>query len=468
MSRSPILLIAAVSLASFWSCSVIIDVPADCEDLNCRPYVCAEDAVQCLDACASNMDCGAGYVCDINSGDCQATGCLPQFAPVTLEGLPPGVNELSVSVGGAGGSDEQLLVLAASAEGLGFRRYSVDGGLVLDDTDPDLGLIRLAFENVDRVPFFPTVRFVSAEQASADSNAARFAMSWRAANLTNDLVEFGTFLVDPPQPPSALTTHTARVRIEVDDVDFQPNGLGLLAAWTERAGQVGEVFTLATDLNGNPATGSTPLLASPEERIAAQPEVLSADGVYYVVFSTVGDGVRNVLAKAFDANNTLIGHLRLRADQPAVDFEIATIQGSSASRTAVVFWVETSGNTQSMFLSYFNAEVASFLGINETVSLPAIRIADDFSTISNLVSTDADQGFVVAWVGERDGQSDLWVQRLSEEGLVSYSPMAVGVEDARAVTIYDITSTQDGIGVVWQENGPEGLTHQYQRFRCAW
>ena len=39
------------ALGGFSGCSFVIDVPADCRDTDCAPYVCGADGVACQVAC---------------------------------------------------------------------------------------------------------------------------------------------------------------------------------------------------------------------------------------------------------------------------------------------------------------------------------------------------------------------------------------------------------------------------------
>lgn len=465
--RSCLALSWVVVASALGSCSLVIDVPADCTDDQCGAYVCGEDGIACLAECSSDMECASGYVCDLAASACAPTGCAPAFDARPLEGLPDTITEFSVS---AGSDPEQLMVVVGRNQGLGFRRYNANGALVGDLTDEALGLVRLADANEDRLPFYPMVRYADEVDSEVDGGSPRFLVGWRDVGSTRDAFVIGTFVVQPPSPPRSQTLRQERAATEISSFDFLPNGIGLFATWQAKSGQIGEVFTQDTALDGTPGEGE-PWLVSPEDRLATHSTLVRSNDRYYTFYASAGAGTRNLVGQAFDATNEYVGNVRLRAEAPATRFTVADIVGTSSDTVGTVAWMEDNGDGAAIYYAPLGDGVASVLGRDVTVVLEVYPLAEGFSELSNLQSADDQAGAFVGWLGERNGRADIWVQRLGADGGPRFTPLgAVGPNGRGAVDQYAITALSDGLGVVWRVEGEGSAPDQlyYRRFTCDW
>lgn len=455
---------AALLALPLAGCSLVIDVPADCDDANCGAYVCGEDGIECLDECSSDLECATGYVCDVPDARCLPTGCSPVFDPVVLDGLPGTINEIAL---GVGGTSEQMVVVVGRDGGLGFRRFNINGAVVADPTDEGLGLVRLADANEDRLPFFPVVRFVDSEDAAADEGAPRFAITWRGATETRDEIHLGSFIIEPPRAPTTRLLWQERLRTEVTRVDIRPNGLGLLSLWRAKSGQTGEVLAIASDLYGDVGEEQSVLL-TPEDQVGDNPALGRVGDVFLAAYTTAGDGVRDFGASAVDGQGALLGRVSFRSDQPAASFRVEQVLGLSAGTAAGILWVEN-GDPDEVYLAVLDESDVRNLDPSDTLALPAIPIADDFNDVSLVRAADDDGGFVIGWVGERQGRTDLWVQRFDADGTPLFSPIPVLGSGAYEVDDYRLVSTREGIGVVWLTDGTGGNPDQllYRRYTCS-
>lgn len=462
--------IALLALAT--GCSLVIDVPADCEDSNCGAYVCAADGVECLDTCSADGDCASGNVCDTQRSECTPTGCEAVFQSTALSGLPGSIGEFAASVGGP---PEQLIVAAGRNEGLGFLRYNINGALVPDTPDAELGLVRLAPANEDRLPFFPLVRYVTSEDSEADGGNPRFVFAWRGATPDRDQFYVGSFVVDPTQAPRTRMLAQERARTEITSLDIRPNGQGLLAVWRAKSSQAGEVMALASDLSGDPG-GASAMLVTPEELVADFPAIARLDDVFFVVHTIAGSGTRSLTATALDATGAELGTVNLRTERQASGFRIDEVRGLASDDAGAIFWVEDTGEPfTEAFLAVLDDAVVRGLDPEEPIAVPAIALGADladrgFSDVSDFEVADDDDGFVIAWRGTSSlGRTDIWVQRFDAAGQPLFSALPAVGSGAGQVDDYDVLATSDGVALVWLVEGDSSNPDQlfYRRFECT-
>lgn len=156
---------------SLSGCSSVIDVAPDCDTRSdCGAYVCNTANTACTSSCTENAECAPAFVCLANRGECEGGYCSARDdgASLPIDGLgwnhyvfaPP----LSASGDGVG------LVLAANAQGIGFRRLESRSFLWLEAP-------------LD-APLEQNVTMVGAPVVVAAEDAQRWWMTWASKGGT--------------------------------------------------------------------------------------------------------------------------------------------------------------------------------------------------------------------------------------------------------------------------------------------
>lgn len=457
-------------------CSVIIDVDPDCEDSNCLPYVCESDGVACGDGCLSDSDCALGHVCDIATSVCEPTGCEPiDSEPVLLSGLPPTISEFEIAVGGGeipsevARAQEQLLVLIGRAEGLGFARFNMNGNIVDDPADEELGLVRLAEPNESLLRYNPTLRYLKLRLDEEPVFDPRFAMAWRVAAPSRDEIHTATFVIDPIQAPQVRRTMQEERQTEVVDLDFRRSSTGLFHAWRFKAGQNSGIRVLASGPRGDVEDdAATPDQISPDARSAVGAATIEVDGVFYTAYSTAGDGERNLVADASDGLTEELGSLRIRADQFASSFEVRSLQSVQSEDAGGFVWIERTDGTDRAYMVVVDPATNEILSPDDVVSATPREIAVEYAGLALVQAADNEEGFIVSWLGERDGRFELWMQRYGEDGAPRFAALPASGGGGVRIDAYRITRTENGVVVVWLTEGDGSNPDQLfmRRYRC--
>ncbi|MFT6400458.1 MAG: hypothetical protein ACJAYU_005230 [Bradymonadia bacterium] len=454
----------------------MIDVDADCADSDCAPYVCESDGIACDDRCTGDSQCADGFVCDQDTAVCEPTGCEPiDDGPVPLTGLPPTISEFEIAVGGGEipstvpRAQEQFLVLIGRAEGLGFARFNVNGDIVDDPADENLGLVRLAEPNEAFLPYNPTLRYFPIGLDETPVYNPRFAMSWRVAASEWDEVHSATFIIDPISAPQVRRTMQEESRTEIWDLDVRRSPSGLFHAWRFKVGQSSGVRILASDEVGAVEDDSaTPAQITPDERTAVGAAVTRVGDTFYTAYSTAGGGQRNLVALATDETTEGVGALRIRADQFATDFEIRGLQSVQSTVAGGFVWVERTGGEDSAYMVVVDETTNSVLSPDATASVTPREIAVEFGDLALIQASDDPDGFIVAWLGSRAGRFDLWVQRYGDDGQPRFTALPASGGGGIRIDAYRVARTATGIAVVWltEGEGTEPDQLYLRRYRC--
>ncbi|MCB9519583.1 MAG: hypothetical protein H6698_04750 [Myxococcales bacterium] len=465
ITRATNTLLCLAIAAGAGACSLIIDVPADCDDTNCLPYVCEADGIACKTSCAGDDECSDGFLCDDTAQTCQPTGCVPVGQTVDLAGLPRTISEFDFAVGD--GNDEQLIVIASHTDGLGIRRYNVEGALVADAVDATVGLIKLESANVNRQSFRPRVDW-TATGADGGNSPSRFTFSWRRAAERTDSLRMAQFVPSAAAAPAPLTLVAERDRTEIATHQLVPVSLGYVAAWRAKADPIGAVFAYGLDATGTSSTDEATEL-SPDNRYAEFSGAARQEDLVYVVYTTAGGGVRNVVGLAVDPDAHIVGGIQLRADQAATDFEVDSIEGASMGSAATIAWLErASGETTGRFV-VLDESVSSSLSQSSTVVVPPGTATDGFSDVSALRIAAASRGFALGWLGSRDSRYDIWVRRFDASGSALFGAFPVALDGA-VVRDFKLETTSDGFDVLWLEKAEDAGDSdrlRLRRFSCA-
>ncbi|MEO1267074.1 MAG: hypothetical protein AAFX99_03185 [Myxococcota bacterium] len=72
-------MVVAWATALLPSCSLLLDLPADCTPDDCNGFACNDDSTECLFSCDTNAQCSDGHTCNSFTGNgiCLPLGCDP-------------------------------------------------------------------------------------------------------------------------------------------------------------------------------------------------------------------------------------------------------------------------------------------------------------------------------------------------------------------------------------------------------
>jgi hypothetical protein len=237
-------LLALVGLVA--GCSLLVDLPANCEPADCAGYACNADKTECLFQCRSDDQCAENYVCNVFSGpgSCVETGCRVEgeWSP-----LLPDVSR-SPNIGYAN-NGSNVGVAYVNNVGLYFQ--------LMDSTGTALGSPAL-LEDLSLTPAEPAVAW----------SPAGWAVVWDSITVVNsknrETLRFAAL-----SPEGVLTTaakslwvnQTAGDRNEktVDSASlaFDAANQIFAVAWSTKVAVGSDVFLLQVKPDGSPLSGQT-------------------------------------------------------------------------------------------------------------------------------------------------------------------------------------------------------------------
>ena len=236
-----------LAAAGLWSCSSIIDINADCDEVaHCNGYACNEDNTACLAECRDQNDCRAGFLCDRSSGVCESSGCTPATPVIALDGMRGPYRETDVTwVDDSGISRGQIIVTATSTQGIGIARFHADtGDRIADVADEDLNLLR--YDNAASGFYLPSSVSVS--------EPTRVVTAWRRKD-GDEIVR--TAAVLPVEQNIEPTKRAANVgaAFTAEQLQLAAVPQGFLAAWTGEAGQQRQIEGVLLNDDRSPRSG---------------------------------------------------------------------------------------------------------------------------------------------------------------------------------------------------------------------
>jgi hypothetical protein len=440
------------ALGGFSGCSFVIDVPADCRDTDCAPYVCGADGVACQVACDADTECVSGFVCDIAIGACEPAGCEPVGPAISMRDLPTQVDEVDVV---APRSPEQLIVMLANQNGLGLLRFNMLGERVPDAFDETLGALRLAPANADRSPFEPFARRVLG--ASGEEEVL---FAWRT-NVDNlDRVDFARFAPNENRAPEGGNAFTARQRTLLDVPHLSRDAVGLRAFWRESVSQSSALQTVSVAQAGADARTLT-LEGESVGDLSVAP--LAERSI--VVAPVSSDGLERLELFVVDENGVLVGLGRLVAEQPAqsVAFPLIALDVEE-QRLLALFGVATTETEYRVAL--MTASEAAGLAADAATPVSSFLVGRGLSDVRTANATWRGGEVFLAWDAVYQDRRDVWVTRYTAEGAARFAPFPVGLAGGSNVDSLHVFPSNAGVDVVWREPSDSGDAIVLQRFAC--
>ncbi|MFT4702854.1 MAG: hypothetical protein ACI81R_000541 [Bradymonadia bacterium] len=445
-------IVAALSF-SLVGCSLIIDVPADCEDVACAPYVCDSSNVACEESCAVDTDCVPGFVCSAAGAECVAAGCEPIGDAVLLQETPSEIDDFAVAIGG---NAEQIVVALAQQSGLGLLRFVDTGARIQDVVDPTLGAVRLAPANDDLTPFEPIAT------AREIDGVWTIDFSWRANAAGRDQAVIASFDPAGTDPPAVILAHRANERTLVDEQHVLRVGTNRIALWRQTVGQ--GALVLSGVVTPNQVVVERDV--SPNNTSALSLDAAAVAELGLAVTPIVIDGRERLDILIVDELGAPVGTARLQPEMPEQQVTISHVEVESdgVSRWAAVWSSETDG-TEFRALTLSAEEAQALRGAEGTV-LASVAVGRDYEDVDGVdIALWNDQLFV-AWEGRRLEQSDVWIARYRNDGQPRFAPFSAVGERGVAVDGIELLSSERGVDLVWRERSDAGDALYLRRYAC--
>lgn len=498
------------------SCSLVIDVPADCEDSRCAPYRCDSDGVACASNCVSDTDCATGFLCNGSTGVCEDTGCVLSNDTTPIE-LPDSVVEFELAAAAPFDAPDQLLMMVSNRNGLGFRRYRLDGSVVNDPIDDDLDLVRVVSGNDDRRRFFPTPHFLERTETGSAGGTPRFVYGVIDVSGEQDTVGLGTFVIDPATSPRVDTLWEAARRRELLFGSSVVTEGRVVLTFSEQTASDATVYALTTDLDGTPAE---PVALSASTSFAEQSAAAAVDGVPVVVFASSASGERRVEARPLLADE--LGGVGVLVDsRDAQRVEVENLQGASLGQDAVFVWLTASDESTRIERAVIDVESVGTMTPGSTVALPMDEVMSEFGEVRGLqvvvdldcagcsssgecaapaecrdgvcgvsgTSCETDDacdtglvcldgacaqplacdrvGYAIATIATYRGRRGLWLQRFTPSHQLDGTPLPLLVDGVEEVDRFRVAPTRDGWAVAWDVDAGQAEEVFYRRFSCG-
>lgn len=449
-------LLAFAASSALSACSLAIDLPADCEDADCAPYVCAADNIACETSCAADTDCVAGFVCNGLAGVCESAGCEPNGPPIALQSLPPSIDEFAVDIAR---NPDQLLVLLGRPEGLGLSRFLFDGSRIGDPIDASLGALPIASANADQSPFEPRIRSVDVD------GSVTFRFAWRSNVDGRDRVEVAAF--DPANPglPVSDVVETSGARTLFDNPSVAPIVAGGEVVdrlfWRTTIEQSTE---LSTD---RPASEDAPAVRLTDEAESVSTVLADRYSNAAMVAAAISqNGLERLDLLVVAPDGTTRGIGRLAPEQPAQQFEVTHIDMSVEGADWLVLW-QTDGSTNEIRLATLVPEDVTQLVGNDPVGIPSVAVGRELEDVRDLDVTWRQDQIFLAWDAVLNGERNLYIARYDKEGTPVYATFAVLPPGTAATDGVRIVPSEAGIDVVWRERRDTGDGLFMQRYICV-
>ncbi len=457
-----LLVLSAFALLVGAGCSLVIDLPADCDDDACGAYVCAPDGIACLDACAGDDDCGAGHLCDPLTAQCEASACRLS-GEVTTVALPDEIAELAMSWATPAQAGEQFVTLVGQRGGFGLRRFDA-AGRPGGDPVGDSGLFDIRTANPSRRRFQPSATWYDA--GTVNDVGAAFASSWVDVSETPDRIFVTTFPFAPAvEAPSHVEAVSVSRSVELLESDFAASGARGVLVWHQRSSASGDnVFVASTDPRG----------AVRGESVQLNDEDRPADGA---VAARAGDS----LVVAWSQNDAGMLRVRLAAiggdavPTATVDIDPGTVEAQTTRIDRLelhdgtdgvsLTWVLRTSTEASWRAAWVSNDELAGAGTSN-LSLPSVAVTAPMPEPDAVfVTARADELWWV-FAGRADGRDALWLQRTARDG-TALDDAAAFADNPGGLGRGALRTTSDGAALVAVSASDAGDVTRLWRVTCG-
>ncbi len=468
--RAVMLSAAVLASTALVSCSAIIDVEADCDEVaSCNGYACNAANTECLSTCEDQNDCRSGYLCNSASSECEPSGCAPATPVVALEGMRGPYRETTVTwVDDDSLARGQIVVTAASGQGVGIARFHADTGERIGDAiDNTLGLLR--YDNA-------ASRFFAIDATSA-ADPTRVVSVWRRESNGNERVRTGAVRPTEQAVDSAEDSANVGPSFTAEQLKIAAVPQGFLTVWTGQAGQQRQIegMLLSDDrepVNGSADSRDSVTIFSDRQTTSSRPWPMTLGGAAAVLYRRSTAGGWSLRSAVIDSSGDSFEDNEVIEQQSD---EFGEFSAATLGDIALVAWFEATGDGQEQLLR------AALVNATGVVRQPfAVDGAFDRTNKERLAIASDSGEAGVAWFGEFDGIRNLFVQRIDADGAIGTAfgvtdfrdELREGVgsrfDDSSAIDQLSIDLSEDGYVVVWTEPSAaadESITY-YRRFVC--
>jgi hypothetical protein len=432
-------------------CSLLLDVEPDCDAArDCGGYRCNAEQTACLNTCAAENECTAGFACDEPTQSCRQIADL-EAEPIALAALPTWGEEFAFGSAGSLLSTEFGLVVGGS-EGLGLARFSTAGAALAASLEPaPFALERLAPISAQRARFLPTVgRALPSTTAGLSEAALLFGWAEPSADRNRLFVARRT-IGEGQAIATPLLLRDASSQASLSQLTFAAGPDLVMALWREQSGVSSELraMPLAAD-SLTPILGAASRLTGSNE-VAANPIALRLGERWGALYLSSELGVRTVRVIGLESDASQLGELDLNIPVPNA-VELGDLVATETASGAAAAYTQLEGGQKSLRGLLLPATAVAALGdpAQTATSGPTFAVSEGTASISKPAIASVDGEVAVAWlsIGE-DRARSLMLRRFNGEG-VALSPAGVVVSDAGGTVIdLKLAATVNGYALLW-------------------
>jgi len=432
-------------------CSLLLDVEPDCDAArDCNGYRCNAEQTACLNTCAAENECTAGFACDEPSQSCRQIADL-EAEPIALAALPIWGEEFAFGSAGSLLSTEFGLVVGGS-EGLGLSRFSTAGATLASSLEPaPFALERLAPISAQRARFLPAVgRALPSTTAGLSGAALLFGWAEPSADRNRLFVARRT-IGEGQAIATPLLLRDASSQASLSQLTFAAGPDLVMALWREQSGVSSELraMPLAAD-SLTPILGAASRLTGSNE-VAANPIALRLGERWGALYLSSELGARTVRVIGLESDASQLGELDLNTPVPNA-VELGDLVATETASGAAAAYTQIEGGQKSLRGLLLPATAVAALGdpAQTATSGPTFAVSEGTASISKPAIASVDGEVAVAWlsIGE-DRARSLMLRRFNGAG-VALSPAGVVVSDAGGTVIdLKLAATVNGYALLW-------------------
>ena len=432
-------------------CSLLLDVEPDCDAArDCNGYLCNAEQTACLNTCAAETDCTAGYACDEPTQSCRQIADL-EAEPIALSALPTWGEEFALGTAGSLLSTEFGLVVGGS-EGLGLARFSTAGALLASSPEPaPFGLDRLAQPNPAGPRFLPSVGRALPSTVAGLSDAALL-FGWAEPSADRNRIFVARRTIGEGQAVSApLLLRDASSQASLSQISFAAGPDLVMALWREQSGVSSELraMPLAADSLSPILSAASRLTGSNE--VAASPVALRLGERWGALYLSSELGARTVRVIGLESDASQLGELDLNTPVPNA-VELGDLVATETASGAAAAYTQLEGGQKRLRGLLLPATAVAALGdpAQTATSGPTFDVSEGTASISKPAIASVDGEVAIAWlsIGE-DRARSLMLRRFNSAG-VALSPAGVVVSDAGGTVIdLKLAATVNGYALLW-------------------
>lgn len=450
---APVLLPALLT-----GCSLLIDVEPDCDAArDCNGYLCNDAGTACLNTCAAESDCTAGYACDESSETCRQVASL-EATPVPLSTLPRWGTEFAVGAAGSLSATEVGLVVGGS-EGLGFARFSASGSPLASTPEAaPFGLDRLAPASSERALFRPAIGR-SLPSSLAGGAGAALVFGWAEPTADRNRLFAARRTVGAGEATSVPTLlRDASRSAALSQLSFAAGPDLVMALWREQSGASSELRAL-------PLAGDSlaPILSAAERltganEVASDPAALRMGDRWAALYLSSALGARTVRVIALESDASQLGELDLTTPV-ANTVEQTDLVATETAFGAAAAYLQLEGGEETVRGLFLPSETVAALGdaVQTAVSGPSFAVSETPDDLAHPAIASVDGEVAIAWVSVgADLNRSIMLRRFSRAGqpLSPAGPVVANV--STPVVSLHLAATANGYALVWFEGDATG------------